>query len=74
MEVTYLHNLNKNGIITKKGIITVEDVISSTGRDICIFLESLRYKKTFAKHYRFSNFKNKNAVIEAAVEEFCRTL
>lgn len=74
MELTYLHDLNKNGIVTKKGIIVVEDVISASGKDICIFLESLRHKKTFSKYYRFSNFRNKNAVIEAALEEFYRTL
>lgn len=74
MEITYLHDLNKEGIVTKKGIILVEDVVSANGRDICIFLESLRHKKTFAKHYRFSNFSNKKAVIQAALEEFYRTL
>ena len=74
MEITYIHQLGKNAAITKKGLITIEDVVSSSGRDICIFLESLKYKKTFAKHYKFTNFKSKGDVIEAAVDEFCRTI
>lgn len=74
MELTYLHQLNKNAVLTKKGWITVEDVISSTGRDICIFLESLKTRKTFAKHYKFSNFSNKMEVIKAAITEFYRTI
>ena len=74
MDLTYLHSLNKEGILTKKGWITVEDVISANGRDICIFLESLKHKKTFAKHYKFSNFQNKTEVIDTAIKEFYRSL
>lgn len=73
-ELTYLHSLNKNAFITEKGLITVEDVISSNGRDICVFLESLKHKKRFAKYYKFTNFSSKNDVLIEAVNEFYRTI
>lgn len=74
IELIYNHRINKDVVRTTKGIISVETLISASGRDICIFLERLTDNVKFSQRYNFLDFKNKPEVILHALKEFGQIL